>query len=111
RGRFARNRITIVDPARPAAVQAVPLDPHIDYARTPGPRAEIEKSLAQPCDIAWDSTGRHGYLAALGSGRVAEVNRAGAVVRRIAVGPGPSGVAVDDRRRRLYVVNRFDNTL
>ena len=35
----------------------------------------------------------------------------GAVLARIKVGQGPTGVTIDEARQRLYVLNRFDETL
>lgn len=111
RGRFVRNRVSIVNPANTAVVDTVHLNKHINYAVAQGPQSEIDQSLSQPCDIAWDSTGSKAYIAAFGSGLLGVIDATGNVVNRVAVGGGPSGVAIDRARRKIYVVNRFDNTI
>jgi DNA-binding beta-propeller fold protein YncE len=111
RGRFARTRLAIVPPATPAQVQLVNLNPHIDYGLAPGPLSEIEQSLSQPGGLAFHAGGGTAYLAALGSAKVAVLNAAGAVVDRILVDEGPSGLALDEVRRRLYVAHRIAHTL
>jgi YVTN family beta-propeller protein len=77
----------------------------------PGPQPEIDQSLAIPTDIVWNSTGDSGYVAAMGSELVGLIGDAGDVLHRIPVGGGPSGLALDQARGALYVVNRFDNTI
>jgi YVTN family beta-propeller protein len=111
RGKFLRTRVAIVDPALPASPVLVDLNPHIDYNVTPGPLSEIDLSLSQPGGTAFRSTGGVAYMTALGSAKVAVLDDAGTVVDRIPVGDGPSGLALDEPRHRLYVMNRFANTL
>lgn len=108
RGRFAKNRVTIVDPSS-GAVTPVHLNPHINYAVSPGPPSEIALSLSQPNAGDWDAAGTSLYLAAIGSGKVAVLDAAGAVTARADAGEGPSAVVVDDARARLYVLDRFTN--
>jgi YVTN family beta-propeller protein len=63
-----------------------------------------------PSDITRASDGTL-YLAATSSAKVGFLNSAGVVIGRIPVGPGPTGLALDESRQRLYVLNRFDGTL
>jgi YVTN family beta-propeller protein len=73
---------------------------------------EIERSLSQPGDGVFSRDGSSFYLSAFGSGSVAVLDGdTGEVETRIRVGGGPSGVALHEAKRRLYVMNRFDNTL
>ena len=51
------------------------------------------------------------FVAAFGSNKVGVLDANGAVTRRIDVGPGPSGLVLDEPRNRLYVLNRFFNTV
>jgi YVTN family beta-propeller protein len=51
------------------------------------------------------------YVAAFGSRKVGVLNAAAEVQDRIQVGGGPSGLALDEARHRLYVMNRFDQTI
>jgi YVTN family beta-propeller protein len=111
RGLFARNRVSIVDPSTAATLDTVHLNGHINYSVSHGSQSEIDQSLAQPTDIAWNAAGTRAYVAAFGSDLVGVIGPTGAVLNRIAVGGGPSGVVVDTARNQLYVVNRFDNTV
>jgi YVTN family beta-propeller protein len=111
RGKFVRTRVAIVDPALPGTVTNVDLNSHINYNITPGPQSEIDQSLSQPGAIVFRSTGGAAYVTALGSALVAELDDAANVVARIPAGEGPSGLALDEARHRLYVLDRFTNTL
>lgn len=110
-GRFLQNRVTRVDPAGAGTVTPVHLNPHIDYADSVGNAGERALSLSQPNAGDWDSAGTNLYLAAVGSAKIAVVNPAGTVTARAAVGEGPTAVVVDDARGRLYVLERFANTI
>jgi len=102
RGHLVETRITQVEPGAGTPTH-VDLNPHVDYSVTPGPPEEIAKSLAIPVAGRFDRHGRHYYLAAFGSAKVAVLDgRTGEVLRRIDVGGGP---------RRLYVMRRFSNTI
>ena len=111
RGRFIRTRMAIVNPASPGNPALVDLNPHIDYDVTPGPPAEIALSLSQPGGMAFAPGGGTIYMTALGSGKVAVLDDNANVIDRIAVGEGPSGVALDAQDERLYVLNRFESTI
>lgn len=108
KGRFGHNRITIVDPVTLTAVP-VHLNPHINYAVSPGPQFEIDASLSQPNGATWTAAGDRLYLAAVGSAKLGVVDPSGAVIARIDVGEGPTGVVLDEPRQRGYVLERFEN--
>ena len=131
RGHTAENRITVIDPES-GAVQPVHLNDHIDRGAccAPEPNAETERSLAFPLGLAISNKRRHGrllddqdlYVAAFGSDKVAVLSTAdleNATVGvpfqdqrdHIEVPGGPAGLALDERRDRLYVLTRFDNGL
>jgi YVTN family beta-propeller protein len=110
-GRVAENRITICEPVDGAAAEAVHLNPHIDYGSPSGPQAEIDASLAFPLGMEFTPDGGTLYVAAFGSRKVGVLSSAGVVLARIPVGGGPSGLALDPARGRLYVMNRFDGTI
>jgi DNA-binding beta-propeller fold protein YncE len=108
-GHIAESRITLVDGA-----VATPrhLNEHVDYAQVPGPEREVEESVAFPTDMAFSADGSRLYVALLGSSRVAVIDasalEAGSFTEEvIEVGGGPSGVALDEARDRLYVMSRF----
>ena len=110
---FAENRISVVNGGQ---VNAVHLNPHIDYSVPTGPAAERNASLAQPLDMVFTSDGQRLYVTAFGSGKVAvlrsDLLEAGQVDQdHIAVPGGPSGLALDESRNRLYVISRFDQKI
>jgi len=107
-GHVAESRVTIVSED---LVNPVHLNPHIDYSSTSGPASELAQSLAFPLGMEFSSDGSKLYVAAFGSQKVGVLNPAGAVIERIEVGGGPSGLALDAQRERLYVFNRFDQTI
>ena len=111
RGHLVQTRVTRVNAGTGAVVGQLDLNPHIDYATSPGPAGEIAASLAIPGDGVFTASGSVFYLTAFGSGKVAVLNGAGTVTARIAVGTGPSGVALDESAARLYVMNRLDDTI
>jgi YVTN family beta-propeller protein len=111
KGRFIDNRVTIVNfNNREGQVRAVDLNQHIDYSKPEGTDAERNRSLSIPADILRSSNGNI-YIAATGSARVGVLDPKGSVINRIPVGQGPTGLAIDEKQQRLYVLNRFDQDL
>jgi len=111
RGHFLSNRVSIVGLGSDAAtVNSVDINPHINFDDPGGSDQERSLSLALPADITRSSDGTV-YVAATGSARIGVLNAAGAVQARIAVGNGPTGLAIDESRQRLYCLNRFDETI
>jgi YVTN family beta-propeller protein len=111
-GRFQQSRVSVLDASAPNSLSltaARDLDPHVDLSG-PGSDSERALSLALPTDIARASDGTL-YVTATSSGRVGVLDASGAVQARINVGPGPTGLALDESRKRLYVLDRFDQTL
>ena len=110
RGKFVQNRVTVIEP-----VSGVPtphhLNGHIDYGTPAGNATERALSIAIPLDVAISADGGEIYVAGFGSRKVAVLNPSGVVTRRIAVGEGPAGLAIDELRNRLYVLNRFSSSL
>ncbi len=111
RGQFIRTRLSIVDPGAPATPDIVDLNPHINYSVSPGPASEVDLSLSTPGAMVFAESGSELFMTALGSGTVAVLDPSGAVQHRIAVDPGPSGLALDDATDRLYVAHRFTNSV
>ena len=112
-GRFVDNRVTVIDGQQ---VRPVGLNPHADHNRPTGPPEEVAESIALPTEVTFSPDGRWLYIAAFGSDRIAiadaDALEAGIATRRLVrVGGGPAGVVVDGARDRLYVLNRFDQTI
>ncbi len=110
RGKFLQNRITIVDPNSGIATPSH-LNAHIDYGTPAGNAGERAQSVCIPLDVAIAGDGQSVYVAAFGSRKVAVLDASGAVTRRIAVGDGPGGLALDETRNRLYVLDRFSSSI
>lgn len=116
RGRFLQNRVARVFGA---AVTIWHLNAHIDYGTSPGPSTERERSLSQPMQIAVNASESRLFVAALGSDKVGVVDPgSGTVMNRIPSSPapplsrsGPTGLALDEARDQLYVLNRFSNSV
>lgn len=128
-GNLHQTRISIIHPAQ-GTVRPRHLNRHIDYAVRPAPAGTKQHSLATPLDMVVSPDGQRLYLAAFGSSKIGVFDTAdleddalwdGAgqefdpTVESAAYipvsGGGPSGLALDDTRGRLYVATRFDNGL
>ncbi|HEX5707588.1 MAG TPA: DUF4214 domain-containing protein [Pyrinomonadaceae bacterium] len=113
RGRFQASRVSILATSPggiPSLTSVHDLNPHVDFNNAAGTDAERALSLAMPGDIARASDGTV-YVAATSSAKVGFLAPTGVVQGRINVGQGPTGLALDEARNRLYVLNRFDMTL
>jgi YVTN family beta-propeller protein len=112
RGHLVETRVSVVDPVTGMVPPAIDLNSHINFNLTPGPPAEIAASLAHPVSGVFNGSGSTYYVAGMGSKKVGVVNTgSGTVDDLIAVGDGPSGLALNEADNRLYVLNRFDNTI
>jgi DNA-binding beta-propeller fold protein YncE len=121
RGRFAENRISVLDPAT-RAVDPRHLNPHIDVDAccAPLPNEENELSLALPQGMAITADGQRLYVAALGSDKLGVYDTAQLDTDTFwpdpaeqipLTGGGPTGLVLDEPRDRLYVLTRFDNAV
>ena len=116
RGHLHEARVTVVE--RDGRVSPRRLNGHVDYARVTSPKGTADASLATPVAIAVSADGATTYVAAYGSGKVgvldtralAEGTLGPEAARHVELrGGGPSGLALDDARGRLYVLTRFDD--
>jgi YVTN family beta-propeller protein len=119
RGDIAQSRITVL---KQGSVSPIHLNKHIDYTSCCAPigNAEARKSLALPRDMAVSSDGKTLYVTAFGSSKVGVFGTAALEAdsftpsesSHIAVsGGGPSGLALDEQRAQLYVLNLFSNAI
>ena len=116
RGHFSENRITVLNKGN---VLPRHLNKHIDYSACCDYPAEVNaKSLAQPMGMAINDDGDKLYVAAFGSAKVGVFETAELendtfepkADKQIQLSAGgPSGLALDQQRKRLYVLTRFDN--
>ncbi|WP_116810951.1 YncE family protein [Steroidobacter cummioxidans] len=122
-GRLAETRISVISGTTVASRH---LNKHINYdllANDPGFDPSVKNhSLSTPLDMVVSRDGRKLYVAAFGSSKVGvfdttalEANTFNPVTTSpnyISVsGGGPSGLALDENRNRLYVMTRFDNAV
>ncbi|XXF81182.1 hypothetical protein P2318_15885 [Myxococcaceae bacterium GXIMD 01537] len=119
RGHIHESRITVLGPT---GVAPRHLNKHIDYDTccAPTPNPESERSLAQPLGMAVSSDGATLYVTAFGSSKLgvyatseleADTFVPNAANHIELSGGGPTGLVLDEARRRLYVLTRFDNAL
>jgi DNA-binding beta-propeller fold protein YncE len=117
RGHLVDNRITVLDAngAHPRL-----LNKHIDYddCCAEVPNDENALSVSQPIGMAITADGRTLYTAVLGNDKVvihdtkeleADSFFPNEVDQIPVTGGGPTGLALDQAKQRLYVLTRFDN--
>ncbi len=118
-GNLHKARITIID-ENADIVTPRHLNKHIDYSVTPAPAGIKNNSLAIPSNIVVTADGATLYVAAKGSGKVGVFSvtalESDAFVpdetNHVTLsGGGPTGLALDEGRDRLYVLTRFDNSI
>jgi len=112
-GIFVRVNLARVDPITLAATIS-DLNPHLTYQSPQIPLADRNRSIGDPRGMVWTGDGSHAYVTGLGSDNVihidAQGNRSG-TNSAIEVGQGPTGLALDETRQRLYVYNRFAGSI
>ena len=119
RGHLFESRVSLLGVE---GVRVRHLNKHIDYSVCCAeiPNEENTRSLAFPTDMAITSDGSQLYVAAFGSSKVGVFDTASLEAdtfqpdpaNQITVsGGGPSGLALDEARNRLYVLTRFDNSI
>ena len=112
-GIFVRVEVALVDPLA-LTNQTADLNPHLNY-QTPVVSASLrELSLGDPRGVVWSSNGATGYVTGMGSGNLITINAQGNRLGTnppVALGQGPTGMALDEAHSRLYVYNRFDGSI
>jgi YVTN family beta-propeller protein len=119
-GNLAQYRISVLSGT--STVQPRHLNKHIDYGVTPAPAGTADHSLATPLDMAFSADGATVYVAAFGSSRIGVFQTATLendgfdpelqAAQYIPVtGGGPAGLALAETKGRLYVYNRFSNSV
>lgn len=120
RGHTHETRLTVV--GSDGEAQARHLNKHIDYDECceTSPNSTNERSLALPTSIVVSADGEKIYVGAFGSAKIGVfksseleddsfIPDADDHIRLS--GGGPSGMALDERHGRLYVLTRFDNSI
>jgi DNA-binding beta-propeller fold protein YncE len=117
RGHLAESRVTVLSGS---TVTPRHLNKHINYAVVPSPQSTNDASLATPTGMAVSGDGATLYVAAFGSSKVGVFSTSQLEADSFTPSPashwpvsggGPSGLALDEPRGRLYVLTRFDNAI
>ncbi|NBU42405.1 MAG: hypothetical protein EBS51_16710, partial [Planctomycetia bacterium] len=91
---------------------AFDLNPHLNYAQTTTSEANRRQSIGDPRGVAFNAAGTVAYVAGLGSNNVIALNpSSGARMATIAIGEGPTGLAMHPGGSHLYALNRFEGSL
>ncbi len=117
-GRFVRVLAARVDPLDTANSTTTDLNPHLTYTTGPDFIPELQstrdQSVGDPRAIVYSPDGLTAYVAGMGSNNVAVFDASltrGAPSSTFEVGEGPTGLAYDDARSRLYVMNKFAGSI
>jgi len=112
KGVFLRVNLALVDPST-LTNRLRDLNPHLDYSTNSLPPAQRALALGDPRGIEWNSGGTRAYITGMGSRNLIIVDADGARInpQPIELGEGPTGLALDELRARLYVWNRFSSTI
>jgi DNA-binding beta-propeller fold protein YncE len=112
-GIFIRVNLAQVDPLTLTNTVS-DLNPQLTYQAPLVSQTIRDEAIGDPRGIVWSADGSRGYVTGMGSDNLiiidAQGNRAG-LVPTINVGQGPTGMALDESRNRLYIYNRFDASL
>lgn len=113
KGVFVQVKLALVS-TNPASKSVRDLNPHLDYKTTGIPLAQQKRSIGDPRGIIWNAAGTRAYVAGMGSNNILILDQEGRPVEPnpvIEVEEGPVGLALDEPRQRLYVLNRFSNSI
>lgn len=111
-GRFLRVRYGDFLPGQANAVRD--LNAHLNYSSPRVTQSERDKSLGDPRGIVWNAAGTRAYVTGMGSNNLVLLDAQGqrtGLRPTIEVGQGPTGVVLQESRRRAFVLNRFDATI
>ena len=124
KGRFTLVNIGIVDPSGPTTTSVVDLNKdHLTYTdgqiatqsnSGTASQALRDMSIGDPRGIVWNAAGSKAYVTGMGSNNVIVIDDVGdraGLADTIEVGEGPTGVALDETRNQLYVVNKFAGSI
>jgi YVTN family beta-propeller protein len=111
-GTFVRVELALVDPSTLTSTNK-DLNPHLNYVTATAAESERNKSIGDPRGIVWNSSGTRGYVAGMGSSNLVIIDASGDRVGAMPLnlGEGPTGLALDEARHRLYVLNRLSASI
>lgn len=98
-------------PASGGAGSIADLNPHLDYSASMIPQPQRDLSIGDPRGIAWNAAGDRAFITGMGSNNLLVADGSLARIANVEVGQGPTGVRLDAKRERVYVLNKFDATI
>ncbi len=113
-GRFVRVNMATVNPSSPDDSPVVDLNPHLDYTVSTVPQDKRDESVGDPRAVVWNSDGTRGYISGMGSNNLIVIDPSGQRIGKestVEVGESPTGLALDEGRNRLCVINKFDASI
>jgi YVTN family beta-propeller protein len=113
-GRFIRVRLALVDPAQPASPTLVDLNTHLAYTGATVAQSMRDETISDPRGIVWNQAGTRAYVTGMGTNNLVVLDATGAragLASTVEVGEGPTGIVLDEARKRLYVLNKFESTV
>lgn len=113
-GIFVRVELAMIDPRQPLYFPSpiTDLNPHLNYQTNRIPQPQRDLSIGDPRGIVWNGIGTVAYVTGMGSDNVITIDDTGSrIAPPIKTGAGPTGLALDESRGRLYVYNRFDGSI
>ncbi len=89
------------------------LNQHLDYSTSFATNPEKLQSIGDPRAVEWLNDGSIAYVSGMGSNNVVRINNVGDRVdtQPIAVGEGPTGIAVQETVGKVYVLNKFSGSI
>jgi len=117
RGNFAESRISVISPE---GVDIRNLNKHLNHSEPSASDLDRQISTAQPMGMAITADGSTLYVAGFGSNKVVAYDTDALERDTFAVngaqqvtlaGGGPTGMALDETRGRLYTLTRFNNSI
>ncbi len=114
-GTFVRVKMASVSANNLGQKTIVDLNPHLTYTTpTLASQSERDRAIGDPRGIVWNAAGTKAYVSGMGSNNVVVINASGAragLSETIEVGEGPTGMALDEARSQLYVLNKFAGSI
>ena len=109
---FLHVNIALIDPASSNTL-VKDLNPHLDYTVRRIPQGERDKSVGDPRGVIWSADGTRCYVTGMGSRNLVVLDADGNRLQTqpIELEDGPTGLALDESRQRLYVLNRFSASI
>ena len=108
RGVFVKVEAAVMPAGGSAPSSRADLNPHLTYAQQNIPALQRMQSIGDPRGVVMSADGTRAYATGLGSSNVVAFSTAShARLGMCNVGDGPTGIALDAGRGRIFTLNRF----